>query len=158
MFSHVSSKNGQKAPLIADDVFHIVMQVSHSGLLWIRCHSFVWLIQIALQLTCPLQSVAQVYTIADMNQISLFFICRTLNALTARLYTIGILTTITLDSRRVTICRCMNPCRSILGSLTGLDGAQTLERSYLLRINGTIVERPQHMLMRVAIGIHKQVI
>lgn len=44
MFSHVSSKNGQKAPLIADDVFHIVMQVSHSGLLWIRCYSSVWLI------------------------------------------------------------------------------------------------------------------
>lgn len=34
-------------------------------------------------------------------------------------------------------------------------GAQTLERSYLLRINGQVVERPQHMLMRVAIGIHK---
>ena len=32
---------------------------------------------------------------------------------------------------------------------------QTLERSYLLKINGTIVERPQHMLMRVSIGIHK---
>ena len=34
---------------------------------------------------------------------------------------------------------------------------QTLERSYLLRINGAVVERPQHMLMRVAVGIHKQV-
>lgn len=33
---------------------------------------------------------------------------------------------------------------------------QTLERSYLLRINGMIVERPQHMLMRVSVGIHKQ--
>ena len=33
--------------------------------------------------------------------------------------------------------------------------AQTLERSYLLRINGQVVERPQHMLMRVSIGIHK---
>ncbi|MDR0229809.1 MAG: ribonucleoside-diphosphate reductase subunit alpha [Flavobacteriaceae bacterium] len=33
-------------------------------------------------------------------------------------------------------------------------GFKTLERSYLLRINGAIVERPQHMLMRVAIGIH----
>ncbi len=32
---------------------------------------------------------------------------------------------------------------------------QTLERSYLLRINGRVVERPQHMLMRVAVGIHK---
>jgi len=33
-------------------------------------------------------------------------------------------------------------------------GFKTLERSYLLRINGKIVERPQHMLMRVSIGIH----
>ena len=35
-------------------------------------------------------------------------------------------------------------------------GFKTLERSYLLKLNGKIVERPQHMLMRVAIGIHKQ--
>ena len=34
-------------------------------------------------------------------------------------------------------------------------GFKTLERSYLLRVNGKVVERPQHMLMRVAIGIHK---
>ena len=34
-------------------------------------------------------------------------------------------------------------------------GFKTLERSYLLKINGEIAERPQHMLMRVAIGIHK---
>uniref|UniRef100_A0A7S0RKH5 Ribonucleoside-diphosphate reductase n=1 Tax=Pyramimonas obovata TaxID=1411642 RepID=A0A7S0RKH5_9CHLO len=33
-------------------------------------------------------------------------------------------------------------------------GFKTLERSYLLRINGKVVERPQHLLMRVAIGIH----
>ena len=33
-------------------------------------------------------------------------------------------------------------------------GFKTLERSYLLRINGKIVERPQHMIMRVAVGIH----
>lgn len=35
-------------------------------------------------------------------------------------------------------------------------GFKTLERSYLLRVNGQIAERPQHMLMRVAIGIHKE--
>lgn len=35
-------------------------------------------------------------------------------------------------------------------------GFKTLERSYLLKINGEVVERPQHMLMRVAIGIHKE--
>ncbi|KAA5537075.1 ribonucleoside-diphosphate reductase subunit alpha [Taibaiella lutea] len=34
-------------------------------------------------------------------------------------------------------------------------GFKTLERSYLLRTNGKITERPQHMFMRVAIGIHK---
>jgi ribonucleoside-diphosphate reductase alpha chain len=34
-------------------------------------------------------------------------------------------------------------------------GFKTLERSYLLKLDGKIVERPQHMLMRVAVGIHK---
>ncbi len=34
-------------------------------------------------------------------------------------------------------------------------GFKTLEKSYLLRIDGKVVERPQHMYMRVAIGIHK---
>ncbi|KAB7528814.1 ribonucleoside-diphosphate reductase subunit alpha [Flagellimonas olearia] len=33
-------------------------------------------------------------------------------------------------------------------------GFKTLERSYLLKLNGKIAERPQHMLMRVAVGIH----
>jgi ribonucleoside-diphosphate reductase alpha subunit len=35
-------------------------------------------------------------------------------------------------------------------------GFKTLERSYLLRINGLVAERPQHMLMRVSLGIHKE--
>ena len=35
-------------------------------------------------------------------------------------------------------------------------GFKTLERSYLLKLKGQIAERPQHMLMRVAIGIHKE--
>ncbi len=33
-------------------------------------------------------------------------------------------------------------------------GFKTLERSYLLKLNGKVVERPQHMYMRVAVGIH----
>ena len=33
-------------------------------------------------------------------------------------------------------------------------GFKTLERSYLLRLEGKIAERPQHMLMRVSAGIH----
>src|SRR5687768_4708300 len=33
-------------------------------------------------------------------------------------------------------------------------GFKTLERSYLLRMNGQVVERPQHMLMRASVGIH----
>ncbi len=35
-------------------------------------------------------------------------------------------------------------------------GFKTLERSYLLRINGKVAERPQQMYMRVALGIHKE--
>ncbi len=35
-------------------------------------------------------------------------------------------------------------------------GFKTLEKSYLLRIDGKIAERPQHMYMRVAVGIHKE--
>uniref|UniRef100_A0A8C5AJN9 Ribonucleoside-diphosphate reductase n=1 Tax=Gadus morhua TaxID=8049 RepID=A0A8C5AJN9_GADMO len=35
-------------------------------------------------------------------------------------------------------------------------GFKTLERSYLLKINGKVAERPQHMLMRVAVGVHKR--
>lgn len=33
-------------------------------------------------------------------------------------------------------------------------GFKTLERSYLMKVDGKVVERPQHLLMRVAIGIH----
>ncbi|CCF60708.1 hypothetical protein KAFR_0L01000 [Kazachstania africana CBS 2517] len=33
-------------------------------------------------------------------------------------------------------------------------GFKALERSYLLRLNGEVVERPQHLIMRVALGIH----
>jgi ribonucleoside-diphosphate reductase alpha chain len=33
-------------------------------------------------------------------------------------------------------------------------GFKTLERSYLLKVDGKAIERPQHMLMRVAVGIH----
>jgi ribonucleoside-diphosphate reductase alpha subunit len=33
-------------------------------------------------------------------------------------------------------------------------GFKTLERAYLMRVNGKVVERPQHMLMRVSLGIH----
>ncbi|XP_022086330.1 ribonucleoside-diphosphate reductase large subunit-like [Acanthaster planci] len=35
-------------------------------------------------------------------------------------------------------------------------GFKTLERSYLLKLDGKIAERPQHMLMRVAVGIHEE--
>jgi ribonucleoside-diphosphate reductase alpha chain len=34
-------------------------------------------------------------------------------------------------------------------------GFKTLERSYLLKVDGNVIERPQHMIMRVSIGIHK---
>ena len=34
-------------------------------------------------------------------------------------------------------------------------GFKTLTRSYLMKLNGEIAERPQQMLMRVSVGIHK---
>ncbi|KAI0977826.1 hypothetical protein GJ496_002697 [Pomphorhynchus laevis] len=35
-------------------------------------------------------------------------------------------------------------------------GFKTLEKSYLVKINGKVVERPQHMIMRVAVAIHEE--
>ncbi len=35
-------------------------------------------------------------------------------------------------------------------------GFKTLERSYLMKLEGKVAERPQHMIMRVAVGIHKE--
>ena len=35
-------------------------------------------------------------------------------------------------------------------------GFKSLKRSYLLKVQGKVVERPQHMLMRVVVGIHKE--
>ncbi len=35
-------------------------------------------------------------------------------------------------------------------------GFRTLEKGYLLKISGKVAERPQHMLMRVAVGIHRE--
>ena len=35
-------------------------------------------------------------------------------------------------------------------------GFKTLEKSYLLKVEGKIVERPQHLFMRVSVGIHKE--
>ncbi len=37
-------------------------------------------------------------------------------------------------------------------------GFKTLERSYLMKLDGRVVERPQHMLMRVSVGIHGEAI
>lgn len=37
-------------------------------------------------------------------------------------------------------------------------GFKTLERSYLLKVQGKVVERPQHMLMRVAVGFTKMIL
>ncbi|PWA45438.1 ribonucleotide reductase 1 [Artemisia annua] len=80
MYNHVSERSGQKAPLIADDVYEIIMK--HAA----RLDSEI---------------------IYDRDFDYDYF------------------------------------------------GFKTLERSYLLKIEGEVVERPQHMLMRVAVGIHK---
>ncbi|XP_031501485.1 ribonucleoside-diphosphate reductase large subunit [Nymphaea colorata] len=80
MYNHVNSRSGQKAPLIADDVYEIIMKnaaLLDSEIIYDRDFDYDYF------------------------------------------------------------------------------GFKTLERSYLLKIGGKVVERPQHMLMRVAVGIHK---
>jgi len=48
-----------------------------------------------------------------------------------------------------------SPARcTLLFLLQNYFGFKTLERSYLLKIDGKVAERPQHLLMRVAVGIH----
>ncbi|KAF3788658.1 Ribonucleoside-diphosphate reductase large subunit [Nymphaea thermarum] len=81
MYNHVNSRSGQKAPLIADDVYEIIMKnaaLLDSEIIYDRDFDYDYF------------------------------------------------------------------------------GFKTLERSYLLKIGGKVVERPQHMLMRVAVGIHKE--
>ena len=55
-----------------------------------------------------------------------------------------------------TTCECISfsPDMKTFTLLYYSFGFKTLERSYLLRINGRVAERPQHMIMRVAVGIH----
>lgn len=62
---------------------------------------------------------------------------------------------ITSTSRRTRLSP--NVSRSQTNLLRSFDyfGFKTLERSYLLKVNGAIGERPQQMYMRVAVGIHK---
>jgi hypothetical protein len=45
-----------------------------------------------------------------------------------------------------------HPLTSNLPSFSDYFGFKTLQRGYLLKLSGKVVERPQHMLMRVAIG------
>lgn len=52
-----------------------------------------------------------------------------------------------------TICEFITSFMKMLLNISNSFGFKTLERSYLLRINGKVAERPQHMLMRVAVGI-----
>ena len=40
-------------------------------------------------------------------------------------------------------------------NLIDFFGIKTLSKSYLMKVNGKIIERPQHLFMRVAIGIHQ---
>ena len=44
--------------------------------------------------------------------------------------------------------------KEITKKLLDYFGFKTLERAYLLKVNGKIIERPQHMWMRVSLGIH----
>lgn len=114
MFNHVNDRSGLKSPLIADDVFDIIMQVKKACVrLSIQFVSWCDIFVSCSSLTCAfllfLQNAARLDSeiIYDRDFEYDFF------------------------------------------------GFKTLERSYLLKVQGKVVERPQHMLMRVAVGIHK---
>lgn len=47
-----------------------------------------------------------------------------------------------------------NLCNYSRDYLIDYFGFKTLEKTYLMKINGRVIERPQHMWLRVAIGIH----
>jgi ribonucleoside-diphosphate reductase subunit M1 len=51
-------------------------------------------------------------------------------------------------------CKSRFTSKACVLNLSASFGFKTLERSYLLRINGRVAERPQHLIMRVAVGIH----
>jgi ribonucleoside-diphosphate reductase alpha chain len=56
-----------------------------------------------------------------------------------------------VQTHRLTLDNIINYERDYLFDYFGF---KTLERSYLMRINGVLVERPQHMWLRVSLGIH----
>jgi len=60
-------------------------------------------------------------------------------------------TWITVDKNRSELDLMIDYDRDYLVDYFGL---KTLERAYLFRVNDTVVERPQHMWLRVAVGIH----
>ena len=108
MYHHVNPKNGEKAPLIDDKVYEVIM---------VRC----W---------APRSAVAR--------------------------HARGARQTCRPTPRRAQANAERLDSEIVYDRDFDYDyfGFKTLERSYLLRVNGKVVERPQHMLMRVAVGIH----
>ena len=114
MHAHVNNYSKLAAPLVADDIFEIVMEVwSFFYIFWIHKHTWFWWVIIR-----GAESLLHLHLLQNAAL---------------------------LDSE------------IIYDRDFDYDyfGFKTLERSYLLKVNGVVVERPQHMLMRVAIGIHK---
>lgn len=92
MFNHINPKNGQKAPLIADDVFAIIMEVRDETLDAILTAVLLSIFQTRLCLCLAVYSAIPVKALA---------VCSTLNVWTARSYMTETLTMTTLASRLV---------------------------------------------------------
>lgn len=108
-------KNGQPAPLIAEDVYNVVMTHKdrlNSAIIYDRDFEYDYFGF----------KVRQEEGGRDSVEAGRFWLCRV-------------------------VLMCANPSTNF---------KQTLEKSYLLKMNGQVMERPQHMIMRVAIGIHKE--
>ena len=142
MYNHVNPKNGEKSPLIDDKVFEVIMQNAEK-----------------------LDSEIVYDRDFDYDYFG-FKVCgRVWGGLGWGGGALAVVALAVVAARWLWWQRAAGPPRLLprhpklflnayLSNHPRSLPAQTLERSYLLRVNGRVVERPQHMLMRVSVGIH----
>ncbi len=170
MYNHVNKKNGEAAPLVSEEVYNIVMAV-RGMLLCTRCGARVW-----RHYTCgSLTSLSDCHCNARRRMRRSWTATSSTTATSTTTTSASrcepCLPSPQAHQVQMTPGRtCVTAARPAVVPLPQYDVAfaaaedhahqslglvcplQTLERSYLLKVNGTVVERPQHMLMRVAVS------
>ncbi len=184
MRQHINPKNGEKAPLLADDVYEIVMEVGGGGVgvewagwvvsdscycgivaltVALKGHSRRLAYRLAYRPLLPAQHSARLDSeiVYDRDFDYDYFGFKVGGGGVEGVAILPALVSCLGCSMSFALEPCAPACLQFEAAVEFVVGPplclQTLERSYLLRVNGTVVERPQHMLMRVAVGIHKRV-